>query len=64
MIQVEEMKNAVGKNCIIKYLNNHIRKCVVESYQYEEGEDEEPFILYEPNFAAYQSELESIEILD
>lgn len=64
MIKVEEMKNAVGKNRIIKYLNNHIRKGVVESYHYEKGEDKEPFILYEPNLAAYQSELESIEIID
>lgn len=63
MIKIEEMKKAVGEKCRIIYLDGRVREGIVEEYHYEEGEDEEPFILYEPLLAAVQSELERIEIL-
>lgn len=64
MISIEEMEKAVGRKGRLVYMNGHIREGLIEEYHYEEGEDIEPFILYEPQLAAYQSELESIEILE
>lgn len=64
MISIEKMINAVNKTAKIIYLDGSYRIGLVESYEYEKYEDEEPFILFEPDLVAFQSELADIEIID
>ena len=62
MITVNEMKKSVHKNCKIFYKSGLIKEVYVEEFQFERDEDEEPFLLYTPNLAVFQSEIERIEI--
>lgn len=55
------MKNAVHKYCKIIYNNGIVKEAFVEEFQFERDEDEEPFLLYTPNMAVFQSEIERIE---
>ena len=64
MVTASEMKDAVHKNCKIIYKSGLIKEGYVEEFQFERDEDEEPFLLYTPNMAAFQSELEAIVVLD
>ena len=63
MISEEEMRKASHKKARIVYLNGTVREGFIESFEQAESEEEEPMILYAPNKAAFQSELESIEII-
>lgn len=64
MVTLEEMKKAVVHKAFVKCYNSSAKSTFIEQYHYEADEDEEPFILFEPSLAAYQSELEKIEIID
>ena len=63
MVTTKEMKNAVHNNCKIIYKSGLIKEGYVEEFHHAESEEEEPLILYTPKLAAFQSELERIEIL-
>ena len=62
MVTVSEMKKSVHKKCKIVYKNGLIKEGYIEEFQFERDEDEEPFLLYAPNLAVFQSEIERIEI--
>jgi len=61
MITVNEMKKSVHKNCKIFYKSGLIKEVYVEEFQFERDEDEEPFLLYTPNLAVFQSEIIKVE---
>lgn len=61
MVTVSEMKKSVHRNCKIFYKSGLIKEGYVEEFQFERDEDEEPFLLYTPNMAVFQSEIERIE---
>ncbi|MDD6222300.1 MAG: hypothetical protein PUB14_05685 [Lachnospiraceae bacterium] len=64
MVTVEEMKNAVGHNARITFVNGSEEVTYIEAYQYKEDDDEEPFLEFTTNRVDYQSSIKNIQILD
>ena len=63
MVTIEEMAKSKGHNVLIKIYEHSPEKVFVENLIFEEGEDEEPMLLFTANRAELQSDIESIEIL-
>ena len=63
MVTIEEMKEAVGRTVAITCTGLPVKEVFVESYQYEPEDDQEPFLLFEGEYAEYQSGIEKIEIV-
>lgn len=64
MVTIEQMKKAVGHKARITFDDGSSEETYVESYQYEPDDDKEPFILFTPDRADYQSSIRNIKILD
>lgn len=64
MVSVKEMKNSIKNKVIFHFIDGQTLGSFVESYEFEDGEDEEPMLLCSKNLAVFQSELEKIEIIE
>lgn len=64
MVSIKEMESSVKNEVIFYFTDGQALGSFVESYEFEEGEDEEPMLLCSENLAVFQSELAKIEILE
>ena len=64
MVSTNEMKSVKRKRVRFYFADGEVLDSFVESYQFEEDEDEEPMLLCSGNLAVFQSELERIEIIN
>ncbi|MGI6766274.1 MAG: hypothetical protein ACOX4R_03530 [Lentihominibacter sp.] len=64
MISIEEMRKAEGHKVKLKVKGAEPFETFIESYEQSETEEEEAMLLYSPRSAVWQSQIESLEIID